>query len=456
MKRFLTLAIIASLAMSYTVPVMAIQENNDNKAKTKVERIKPTANKFEYVNLDWWNGFNDKLMTGYIVKAIENNKDLKMASLTIDEFYQNIVAQRASQLPTINAGFLPGYSDIGQGPFDSYAFPIMASYELDIYGKNSNKTDSARKLWESSILDERAAYISIASAVGSTYINIVKLDALIDYQEVIVKLRKEIYEMMEISNSEGLASTSDLVKANQAYIAGVTDLTDMKKNRTKLLHQLAVLTGDSPNNIEEYARIDYKELAYSGIIPETVASEIIMQRPDYLKAEKMLEKAGVDVKIARKECLPAINLGGLIFFNAQNIGSLFTTSNALWGLGGGLLHPIFAGGKIKANLKAKKVAYERSLKNYEKVNLTSMQEVNDTLVSVNMDKEKLAKQKEIQTLEQKDFELTKLKYQEGVIAKLDLNQKQENLLSVNQMVMASEFDCMVDYISYYKAVGAKA
>ena len=90
MKRFLTLAIIASLAMSYTVPVMAIQENNDNKAKTKVERIKPTANKFEYVNLDWWNGFNDKLMTGYIVKAIENNKDLKMASLTIDEFYQNM------------------------------------------------------------------------------------------------------------------------------------------------------------------------------------------------------------------------------------------------------------------------------------------------------------------------------------------------------------------------------
>ena len=84
-----------------------------------------------------------------------------------------------------------------------------------------------------------------------------------------------------------------------------------------------------------------------------------------------------------------------------------------------------------------------------------MQEVNDTLVSINMDKEKLAKQKEVQALEQKDFELTKLKYAEGVIAKLDLNQKEENLLNVNKMVYSSEFDCMVDYISYYKAVGAK-
>lgn len=463
MKRLLSLAIIASFAISYTVPVMAIENTKLNesavvtetKNKKQSEKIKPIQNKYEYVNMEWWNGFNDEHLNSYIVKALENNKDLKMASLTIEEFYQNVAAQRSAQLPTIYAGFLPGYADFGNGTTDSYAVPLIASYELDIYGKNSNKTNSVRKLWESSILDERAAYISIASAVGSTYINIVKLDAMIDLQEDIVKLRKEIFGMMEISNAEGLSSTSDLVKAHQAYVAGVTDLTDMKKNRTKMLHQLAVLTGDSPNNIEEYARSDYKTLAYSGIIPETVASEIIMQRPDYLKAEKMLEKAGLDVKVARKECLPSINLGGLVLFNAENIGSLFTTSNALWGLGGGLLHPIFAGGKIKANLKAKKVAYEKSLKNYEKVNLTSMQEVNDSLVSVNMDKEKLNKQKEIQSLEQKDFELTKLKYAEGVIAKLDLNQKQENLLSVNQMVYASEFDCMVDYIGFYKAVGAK-
>ena len=453
MKRLLSLALVASLSFSYIAPAFAIEDGLNNKV-VKTNKIKSQNNKYEYVNLSWWKNFNDENLNNYIVRAIENNKDLKMATLTIDEFYQGIVAQRSAQLPTINVGFLPGVSDLGNGSSDSYAFPIMASYELDIYGKNSNKTDSVRKLWESSILDERAVYISIASAVGSTYINIVKLDAMIDLQEDIVNLRKEIFEMMEVSNAEGLASTSDLVKANQAYVSGVTNLTDMKKTRTKLLHQLAVLVGDSPNNIEEYERADYKTLVYSGAMPEIVSSEIIMQRPDYLKAEKMLEKAGIDVKIARKECLPSINLGGLILFNAQNFGSLFTTSNALWGIGGGLLHPIFAGGKLKANLKSKKIAYEKALKNYEKVNLTSMQEVNDTLVSVNMDKEKLSKQKEIQILEQKDFELSKLKYAEGVIAKLDLNQKEENLLSVNQMVLASEYDCMIDYISYYKAVGA--
>ena len=180
-----------------------------------------------------------------------------------------------------------------------------------------------------------------------------------------------------------------------------------------------------------------------------------MKRPDFMKAEKMLEKAGIDVKVARKEMLPTLNLGGGVLFNSKHFESLFTTSNMLWGFGGGIMQPLFMGGRIKANLKAKKIAYEKSLKNYEKTNLTSMQEVNDSLVSVNMDKEKLSKQRKIQELEQKDFKLSQDKFNQGVIAKLDLNQMEENLLSVNKMVYSSEFDCMIDYISFYKAIAAQ-
>ena len=473
MKKFLTLAILLSLGTGNVIPVIAIEntdktvlsagaeqtvdkkQKKEKKAKKADNKIKPTKNKYEYVNLPWWEQFNDEYLNGYIVKAIENNKDLKMATLTIDEYYQNVVMQRAGELPQLQAGFLPGYGGMMDHEAGSFLLPIIASYELDLFGKNHNKTTAIRKLYESSILDEQSAYISIASSVGCVYINIVKLDAMIDLQEDIVDLRKEIFEIMSVANAEGVVSTSDLVKANQAYVTGVADLTDLRKDRTKLLHQLAVLTGDSPNNIEEYKRTDYRKLAFSGTIPEYVNSDVIMKRPDYIKAEKMLEKAGIDVRVARKEMLPSLNLGGLLLFNSTNFGSLFTTSNMLWGFGGGIIQPLFMGGKLRANLKSKKIAYEKSLKNYEKVNLTSMQEVNDSLVSVNMDKEKLAKQKKIQELEKQDFELSKCKFAQGTIAKLDLNQMEENLLSVNKMVYSSEFDCMIDYISFYKAIAAQ-
>ena len=462
MKKLLSIVLLISFIGSNSVYAAktlnaGTEQNVQNYKKyyLKTEKINPAQNKYEYVNLEWWAGFNDEYLNDYIIRAVENNKDLKMATLAMQEYYENIVMQRANELPTLSAGFMPGYGKFLGKTSGSWGLPIIANYELDLFGKNHNKTTSVRKLYEGSILDEQAAYIAVASAVGSVYVNIVRMDALIDLQEDIVKLRKEIDEIMTISNAEGIVSTSDLVKANKAYIAGVADLVDLKKERTKLLHQLAVLVGDSPNNIEEYKRTDYKKLVFSMNIPETIDSDVIMKRPDYLKAEKMLEKAGIDVRVARKEMLPQINLGGGVFFNNKHIESLFTTSGMIWGLGGQLMQPLFMGGALRANLKAKKLAYERSLKNYEKVNLTSMQEVNDSLVSANMDKEKLAKQKAIQELEQKDFKLTQEKYNEGVIAKLDLDQQEENLLMVNKMVYSTEFDCYVDYINFYKAIAAQ-
>ena len=34
-------------------------------------------------------------------------------------------------------------------------------------------------------------------------------------------------------------------------------------------------------------------------------------------------------------------------------------------------------------------------------------------------------------------------------------QWEENLLTVNKLVYSTEFDCMVDYISFYKAIAAQ-
>ena len=41
-------------------------------------------------------------------------------------------------------------------------------------------------------------------------------------------------------NKEGLTSTADTVKANKSYIAGNTDLTEYKKQRTKLQNRRSV------------------------------------------------------------------------------------------------------------------------------------------------------------------------------------------------------------------------
>ena len=464
MKKIITTALLASMLSMTIMPALAVTEKSSaspKQLKSMVSKNKKTQKsddyKFDYVNMNWWSNFNDDLLNGYIEKAILNNYDLKMATINVEEYYQNVKLQFASELPSAVAGFGPGFFKAPGMTNTSSAFglPVIVQYEADIFLKNHNKTKAVKKLYEGSKLDERAAYISVASAVGSTYFNIVNLDKMISLQEEIVKIRQDIYNLMLARNKEGLTSTADTIKANKALVAGQTDLIELKKNREKMLHQMCVLIGESPENASSIKRNSLDKMNYQLAIPTQIPSEIITQRPDYMRAELMVEKAGIDVKVAKKEFLPAINILGGALFNASDLGSLFTTKNMLLGVGGGLMTPLFQGGSLIANLKLKKATYERILQDYYKTNLTAIQEVNDSLVASRLDKDKMAQTIKQYNLEKSDYKYNEKKYNQGTISKLDLIQYQENLLTIEKLVAQQKVECMTDAISLYKATGSK-
>ena len=420
------------------------------------------ANKYDYINMPWWEEFNDPYLTAYIDRAMEHNYDLQIATLTVEEYFQGVKLQMSNELPKVEAGF--GYGVAGIPPMmknpnrdtvHGMGLPIIASYEADIFLKNHDKTTSHKKAFQASVSDERAAYISIVSAVGTVYFNIVRLDKAIALQEDIVALRKEIFELMELSHDNGITSTSDLMKANKSYIHGQTELIDLQRQRRVLLNQLAVLVGDSPENIDSYKRIPYDEISYRYNLPDEISSDVIIQRPDYIKAEALVKKAGIDVRVAKKEFLPTISIDGLGLFNATHLGSLFTTKNAIWAVAGNAMLPIFTGGARIANLKINKVRLEKALRNYQKTNLTAIQEVNDALYTARLDNKKLEQNKEHLKLETEDFGLTEVRFEQGVISKLDWCQMKENLLTIQKLVASNTLDCMIDEINLYKATGTK-
>lgn len=464
MKKIITTALLASMLSMTIMPALAVTEKSSaspKQFKSMVSKNKKTQKsddyKFNYVNMNWWGNFNDDLLNGYIEKAVLNNYDLKMATINVEEYYQNVRLQFANELPSAVGGFGPGVFKAPGMTNTSSAFglPIIVQYEADIFLKNHKKTKAVKKLYEGSKLDERAAYISVASAVGSTYFNIINLDKMISLQEQIVNIRQEIYNLMLIRNKEGLTSTADTVKANKALVAGQTDLIELKKNREKMLNQMCVLIGESPENANSIKRNSLDSINYQLAIPSEIPSEIITQRPDYMKAELMVEKAGIDVKVAKKEFLPSINILGGALFNAGDIGSLFTTKNMLLGVGGGLVTPLFQGGSLIANLKLKKATYERILQDYYKTNLTAIQEVNDALVASRLDKDKMTQTTKQYNLEKSDYKYNEKKFNQGTISKLDLIQYQENLLTIEKLVAQQKVECMTDAISLYKATGSK-
>ena len=458
-KTVAALIITSFLGMNINPAICFAASENKKKnkePKNKVIKSQISEYRFDYVNTEWWKGFNDEYLNDYILKAIENNHDLKIATLRVEQYHQMMKLQFANELPQVSAGFsptglkLPGTTSTS----GMWAFPVMMSYELDLFLKNRDKTRSSKKEWEKSKFDERASYIAISSAVGATYFNIIRADKLIELQKEIINDRKQIFDLMAERNAVGLTSTADLVSANKAYIAATADLSDLEKTRMTLLNNLAVLIGENPDNAAKLQRKSYDD-SYLVKIPESIPSEVIDQRPDYLAAEKMVEKAGIDVRVAKKEFLPSINLIGLAAFGASSLSQAFNWSNMLGLLGGSAMLNLFTGGKKVANLKLKKNVYEQILHDYYNTNLKAIQEVNDSLVSLKQDDKKYKTNRKVFDLEKTDFSYSEDKYNAGLISYLDLLQRRENLLSLNKQVVSNKIDCNIDYIGLYKATGTK-
>ena len=451
-KKLAAMFITASIILS----MMSPQACMANSSKNKLIKSQISEYRFDYVNTDWWKNFDDEYLNEYIIKAIENNHDLKIATLRVEQYRQMMKIQFANELPTLGGGFAPTGIKLPNNTKTGgvWAFPLIVNYELDLFLKNRDKTRASKKEWEKAKIEERASYISISSAVGTTYFNIIKADKLIELQKEIINDRKAIFEMMSERNKTGLTSTADLVRANKDYIAATADLSELEKTRTTLLNSLAVLIGETPANINDLKRKKYDD-SYLVTIPESIPSEIIDQRPDYLASEKMVEKAGIDVRVAKKEFLPSINLMGIMAFGSSAMSQAFNWNNVFGVLSAGAMMDLFAGGRKVANLKLKKNTYEQVLHNYYNTNLKAIQEVNDSLVTLKQDDKKYKTNVKVYKMEQKDFNYATLKYEEGLISYLDLLQKRENLLSLNKLVVTDKLNCNIDYIGLYKATGAK-
>ena len=142
MKKVLATTILSMLAFNLMIePANAILEKKLGK-ETQQTTILDT------VNFDWWKKQNDPHLEKYIASAINNNYDIKTAVLKVQQAQLNVQAVRAGQMPTLSVSASPF---VGKMPettktMGSFALPIIASWELDLFGKNWDKTKSAKKI----------------------------------------------------------------------------------------------------------------------------------------------------------------------------------------------------------------------------------------------------------------------------------------------------------------------
>lgn len=419
------------------------------------------ANHIEYMNLSWWEKYNDENLTNNLIKLYENNYDLKNAALKVKENEQAVKMQFADELPQIGlSGELyrnlrSSMQQFGSMQIPSYAqynyyLPITASYEVDIWGTNRLKTKSRNEQLEIVKQAERATYIAMTSDFAVDYFNLIRADEFLSIQDELVKTQEEIVSKVQDKYEIGLCTINDLLAEQRVLTTLKEERNRHIKNRDTLIETMKVYLSESS---DEITRSKYSDIKLLTNIPSEYSSEIIENRPDYLQEEANIKRIGFDVKAARREFLPKFIIFGQIGLNAYHLDTLFNSVSQMFSAGVLPSIDLFAGGRKIALLKLKKFQYEEALNSYQKTILTGIKDINSGLVEYKEAQENYKESFNRLKMQNQTYILVLDKAEIGAAGDLEVLYAKEAYLTVKKEEVANKFNSLISTIGLYKATG---
>ena len=416
------------------------------------------AVELQELNIDFFNRFNDENLNCYIQEALKNNHELKKAEHVVEQYRQQTKYSLGKELPSFSVsanylGIKVPQLDNFQLKDNAFILPFIARYEADFLLKNRDKTRAVKKSYEAAKYNEKTIYLALLSDVATVYTNILQYDDLIQKQSEILNIQEEILNHNKKMFARGVISTTEINNAQKNIENAKNSLEKLKREREILVMQLAVLTGNSPSNINCMKFGSLSNFEYSAKIPTEISSDVIFSRPDVKMAEANLEKAKIDVRVAKKEFFPTFNIVGVWAFNTIAPGSFFSWESSLAAILAGATQDLFKGGMKVANLRIQKAKYEELFEEYNRTNLEAVKEVNTSLCIIKHDKQ--IEENTISELnyETGNFKNTQNKFNQGVISEPEYLIGKNKFINSEINYTQSKTQRIVNYFTLYKAVG---
>lgn len=413
----------------------------------------------DVANTAWWSGFNDPVLDQLVAQALESNLDVRIAAARIEQFAARLNIARSDYYPQIGYGAsasrqgikeaaaVPGFSDTIS---DNYQATLNVGWELDIWGRVRRSSEAARAELFASEEVRRTVILSLVSTVASSYVGLRALDQQLEIAVQTRKTRLEALELFELQFAGGVIGELQLAQVRSEYESAAAAVPALERDIAQLENSISVLLGRNPGPVPRGLGIN--EFALSQV-PAEVPSELLMRRPDIRQAEQQLIAANARIGVARAAYFPSISLTGLSGFVSGDLASWFKQDSRVWGAGGDMLGPVFAGGRIKGNVAQAQATRKETVYNYQQVILVALREVEDALVQIVKYREQLASEQRRVDALVNYARLAKIRYDNGYTSYIEVLDAQRSLFSAQLNFVTIQNGVYIGLINSYKAMG---
>ena len=413
--------------------------------------------------IGWRTFFAEPALQAVIQQALENNRDLRIATLRVEQARAAWRIQRSGRFPTVGAEAGIGR---GQTPIDlsvtgrsftatQYSADLDLSWELDFWGRVRNLEGSALESFLATDEARQAATLSLTSAVARTWLQQRELDERIALADQTLTTRREAARIARRRHEIGSSSRFDMIQADSLLAQAEGERVALIQAREQTTNALTLLIG-APAPITALP-LSQVETALSADLPAGLPSDLLITRPDIRAAEHQLRGANADIGVARAAYFPRIALTGLLGSATTDLDHLFDgTDNRKWTFAGGATAPIFNAGRIHANVAAARAQREIAVAQYERAIQSAFREVADGLAAQRGLTEQVEVRRRVLASLTERSRLAGLRYGSGAAAYIEVLDAERDRFAAEQALASARGALLANRVTLYAALGGGA
>jgi len=412
------------------------------------------------VDIGWREFYVDEKLQKVISLALDNNRDLRVATLNIEKARALYRIQRAELFPAINTSGawteqrVPADISTESGEamsFKQYSVNLgVSSWELDFFGRIRSLKDRALEQYLATEQACRSAQISLVAEVVNAYLTLAADRENLKLTQSTLEAQQATYKLILRRYEVGASSELDLRQAQTRLDAARVDIARYVRQAALDENALNLLVG-SPVPVELLSGELNAVTAPKDISPG-LSSEALLRRPDILQAEHGLKAANANIGAARAALFPRIALTTNIGTTSNDLSGLFKAGSNTWTFAPQITMPIFDA-RIWSALDAIKVEREIVLAQYEKVIQAAFREVADVLAQRGTVENQITAQESLFRASSDAYRLSNARYTKGIDSYLPALDAQRSLYSAQQGLIAVRLARLTNLVTLYKVLG---
>lgn len=410
----------------------------------------------------WKDYFKSENMKTLIERTLNNNRDMRVAVLNIQAAQAAYRIQRSESLPTINAGASATRANVPENASTTGAEYTSTSvsanvgvtaYELDFFGRVKNLNQKALESFYATEEAKNSTQLTLIAETANAYLTYLADKKQLKLAENTLEANKKTLEVVSKSFEAGAVSKTDVYQAESTVESSKAAIAIYKRLTAQDKNALVLLTGSSVDDVADSGEtID--TISFMENLPEGIPSEVLLSRPDIKAAEHKIKAANADIGAARAAFYPKITLTGSMGLASDSLSTLFQSGSALaWNFTPSVTIPIFNRGRTKANLEVAEVSEKIAAAQYEKALQTAFKEASDQLAARGTYRTQLDAQNAYVGSVAKTYELSELRYKNGVIGFLPLLDAQRSLYAAQQSAISVKQQYLSNLVNLYKVLG---